>query len=126
MAQECSDLCPSIFSFSLFFFPNAQISARCPEIKCILPVTPQFQRSRDHDIFTELTGPRNESQMWNLYASHKTLVQISENMHLSDCRELSLDSLFNQNSLTGITALDVIFVHILFYYVKTPDFFLFT
>lgn len=63
--------------------------------------------------------------MWNLYTSSKTLLQISENIHLSHCRELSLHSLFNQNSLAGITALDVIFVNILFYYVKTPDFFFF-
>lgn len=68
---------------------------------------------------------RDESKMWILHTTHKTLVQISENIHSSHCRESSLHSLLNQNSLTGITASDVIFVLILVYYVKSPDFFFF-
>lgn len=63
--------------------------------------------------------------MWILHTPHKTLVQISENMYSSHCRESSLHSLLYQNPLAGKTAWDVIFVLILVYYVKSTDYFFF-
>lgn len=113
-------------SLFLYYFSKCPNKCKVPRNKMHITNETLISKKTKYYIFTEFTGPGNESKMWNLYTWHKTLVQISENIDLSHCRELSLHSLFNQNSLTGITALDVILVHILFYYVKTPDFFLFT